>query len=434
MIRGRTATLLLAVAFVGGAAGVGAGASGPREAPSGPPWDCVGVPSPGDGVFRSEPAFVADTEPDAAQQAIERARRNLYDRLCGGRSDCAELAAAISPWKQGLGGGHACALAVIEAPAYRAWLRKTTPAELREKLRPAAEELIRKAGFEGKAPRFVFGAVQDDEVPGGRRVEALLPLMALPLQDAGAVAAPPLNGIPYDRLPSGIDLVIGGSLVSEPGGTVRVSWTALARSPRRGEKPRLVYGEPFLVPASLLGSAPGARFGTLPPSSDALWVELDARVGGGLCAGQSFHMYVHSDRRRHIRVIDLYGEDRALVIFPNAAQPDDVVPAGRRVSLAGDGAMVASPSGVAAERYLILAAEREEDLGAFAALRDYCHIPRELARGLHEGKGLPPGATAASSGYRLREGAGCPPPSPTAPSAERIEAWLRDVVPECPIR
>ena len=424
--------LLLAVATVRPAPATAASQKGPADVAPAEAWDCGGMTSPGDGVFRTEAAFVCDDQPDAAQQAIERARRNLLERLCGGRSDCAELAAQITPWKHGTGHGYACALAVIDEVAYGNWLRRTSPAALRERLRPAAEELLRKLGLEGRSPTFMMGLVKDDEVPGGRRVEALLPLMQLALQDAGAVAtvAPPPRS--RTELPAGVDIVLEGSLLSQPGGLVRVSWSGLARSSRKRGALQYVVGEPFTIAAALLGAPPKTLYPGLPEGAGEVTVRLDTRAGGGICAGQTSQIWLRSDRKRHVRVIDLYG-DEALLIFPNVERPEGQVDGGADVALAGPQGFVAYPAGSDAERFLVLAADREEELGPFARLTNYCRFSPDAARRLRKGEGLPPRVQVTSTGYRVLEGRGCPPPDPSTPTAAQAAAWLEQV-PLCDVR
>jgi hypothetical protein len=150
---------------------------------------------------------------------------------------------------------------------------------------------------------------------------------------------------------------------------------------------------------------------------------MESSHGGSLCAGERTQLWLYSESAAPVRVFDLYGAGDALAMFPNESNPKGHVEAGREIPLGGPGGFEAVPvAGSSAERYLVVAASTELGLGRLAKAHGQCRIPPDVARELFVGKGLPPGAKVAVTGYRILSGATCPAAHPEGGLVEALAA------------
>jgi hypothetical protein len=209
-------------------------------------------------------------------------------------------------------------------------------------------------------------------------------------------------------IPPGVDVVISAATFARTenhGQRVEVIWEGRFR---RGGGIGKHVGTPVSFP---IGAGPGVKSPTtaLPPDDPNLSVRVESRSGGSLCVGDQTQAWLYSAKAFHVRVIDLYGKDGAILLFPNADHPDDRVNADETIALGPEQGFQAMPvEGAEVERFLILAAANASDLGRFADLRGYCRLPRDIAAGLHRGEGIPSTAASASDGFRILSGGQCP--------------------------
>ena len=388
-------------------------------------WPCTGdPPSPGDGVWETAFAFEPLTTANALEVAKRRATGQLKGRLCQPHQDCEALASHIQPWAFGEGNGRACVVAAIERKDYDAWLCTQSNEALRAALATAARELVDRADVGKRRLVFQYGAFEDQGEIGGPRVDALLPHVTVALQGAGAAPVARPGNLHKGRVPLGVDLMVEGVLTPLPNGAAILTLTARKRGARA-----LAQADPVEVPAALVGPPPDDSLGTWPPPRPDLRVYLDERqAGGSMCAGQEFQLWLHSDYRVHVRVIDIYGLDGAILIYPNQRHPDDVVPAGRPIPLGGEALFAAVPTGPS-ERFLVVAARSPAGLGRLRHFKQTCRLPVDLVHELRAGRGIPEGALVASDGFRVKT-RGCPPPPPRSASPEQLLSDLARV-PEC---
>ena len=406
----------------------------PRARSSGG-WDCVGTPNPGHGSWGpTETALLDDdgSRRDVADRAQELAKERLLSRTCGDHPACRVfLGPRVRLARAGAAPGRVCPIVGLLAADYQEWLRRFDSDAVLVELAAVARDLLAAAreagGLARERPTVLLGDIVDDGVPGGDRVQGFLrPNMERALQNAGALLA-------ADREEA--DLVVEGRAATRWEGAmqvVQVSWKAHVRQ-RRGPR-RPVAGRTIAVPATLLGPPPGRRFAALPAPSPGLEVWTSVGRSGSACLGEPLRLTLRSATERlHVRVIDLYGEDGALLMLPNAAHPSPVVPAGGELVVGEEEKLVVLPAAdFSEERFLVVAAPTEAGLGPLAALRTphyACRLPPALARELHAGRGIPAGARVAHTGFRIIEGPTCPA-APEGLRKPRLEELLRGL-PAC---
>ena len=136
--------------------------------------------------------------------------------------------------------------------------------------------------------------------------------------------------------------------------------------------------------------------------------------GGRLCEGEQTQVRLTTTQDLHVRVLDLYGQGDALVMFPNEQVPSGFVKAGQSIALGGDSDfdVIFSP-GATTERSLVVAGTTEAGLGEFASLGgETCRIGGPLLGLLYDGTraDFPSGTVIRELGFRVvREGCGSPP-------------------------
>jgi len=389
-------------------------------------WNCEGTLVPPNGWAQAS-AFVDAAEAGATARANESARRQLLDRLCGGSSNCDGLEARISLWKTGAGAGKVCAMAVIETAELEAWRRATqTLDKLEQGLSVAARELL----VGRKKPVVIIDKIVDGAIAGGPRAQWLSSRMTRALTGEGASVKEIPRGWNGQGLPRGITMVVEAIAVTRneaQNAVIEVVWSVRERGASGLERR---VAAPVIFPAD---AAPRTQAGdALPTSSGDLSVRIESQVGGSLCLGGKTQLWLYSKREMHVRVFDLYGEEGALLLFPNGDHPDGLIRAGETLALGGEAGFEAVPApGSEVERFLVIAAPTPQGLGRFRTQRGYCRVPAQMARRLHRGEAIPTSATAVSDSFRLVSGGRCPPPPDEKVRAEQARGL--DALPLCPL-
>jgi hypothetical protein len=362
-------------------------------------WSCTGALVPPTG-WQPETAFRPATAPNARQGASDDASNKLRDRVCAGQDACDFLQSRIRGWKTGSNGTVVCAMAVVSTEDLEAWRQvATSTRKLDDSLAAAAKELL------GSKPgrTVALDSIRDMGVPGGLRAEWLKARMERQLQKYAAVVGVP-RGWAGDGVPPRIDVVVSAVLVERTESQVPVvesNWSAVSQGGgRRGT-------EPVLFPRAAAPPFAGTVV-EAPRDTPGLSLRIESPRAGSLCAGERTQIWVRSETTVHARVVNLYGDGEGLIAFPNVVQPNDLVPAGQTVPLGDPRGFEAVPApGSEYETFLVIAAADPQDLGRFRDLKGTCKLPRDLARQLQHGAGLPPGVRHASTGYRLVSGPEC---------------------------
>jgi hypothetical protein len=385
----------------------------PTSAPS-DDWRCGGDLVPPTG-WEQQTSFEDSRTPNATQVASDRATRELTQRLCGGASDCDFLRARVSPWKTGSNGTQVCAMSVVKKEDLEDWRGRTlTLTNLDTALGTASTELL-KPLTAGKT-RVTVAEVTDLGVPGGMRADWLRARLSRLLEKGASVVDPP-RGWAGNGTPSGIDLVVRGSIVSRGEGGIpmlEVTWDGMTS---RGSH---VHATPISFPQSASPPAPAAALVTL-PQSEGLSVRIDSARAGGLCAGERTQLWVESDRDAFVRVFDLYGDNQVLLEYPDDDSPSAKLPAGQTVAVGGKLGFEAVPvPGYEYERFLVVAAPSEAALGPMRAIKGPCRIDADVARQLHAGGGTPAGTKVARTGYRIFTDPACAASAPTVQARQGV--------------
>jgi hypothetical protein len=371
-------------------------------------WNCDGKLVPPNG-WEQFTAFHDASRSDAREAAWNEAATDLVGRLCGHEGGCDFLRARVRNWKTGTNGKDVCAMAVISSDDLVAWRTTTTLAKLDELLAAAARQLVGPGGA-----RVAIDQIRDMGLPGGARAEWLRARMERQLGNLASLTSV-RPGWAGDGVPPGLDVVVHGDLVERSDNQVNVvesSWSSLDRNGARRRS------EPVVFPAAPAPVFVGRPI-TTPSDSDGLSLRVDSRRAGSLCEGEQSQLWVHSDEDATVRVFDLYGDDEALLIYPNAEERRGRLGAGQTIPLAGPRGFEAVPAeGTADEEFLVVAGP-EARLGAMRSLQGPCRLPPEVARALHRGGQIPEGTKVAWTGYRILSGpdAGCQVADPARRSA-----------------
>jgi len=396
--------------------------------------------------WKMEIATMPANAPNALDAAMQTAQERLRVRICVGADQdktaadaCSFLAAKIEPWKTGSNGRDTCASAVIKRQYIEEWTRVATDLDsFDQHLAASATQLVQAArarpvkGSPAGPARIALAAVYDDndaephknQLPGGRRADWLASRFKTHFASTGGVLPRPKAWADPGPAPDGVDLVVVGHMWKRGGvqvPRVDVSWTAYAPDGRQIEASSGWFPE---------AAAPAPPQSTPPelPTSSGLFLSMDSDHHGSICAGETTQLWLKSTEALHVRVFDLYGQGGAILLFPERGR-SDLVPAGKTIPLGGEGGFEAVPlPGMDSERYLVIAAPTLAGLGRFASAKDACKLSPEEGAALHLGKGLPPGAKTAVTGYRILQGASCP----RTPSPEHAKAAL-DAIARLPV-
>ena len=371
-------------------------------------------------------AFVPTTTPNAIAEAQRKARKALVARICVDAPGCCPaLASRVTSWETHQDADTACAMAVVNAKEVEAWRQACTSLDgFDRELARAATELLQDA-----PGSVAVGKVEDQNTPGGLRAKWLRDRMVAALGQAGARVVKLPRDWDGGKLPRGVDLVVFARSHNRKEGQramVEVLWTGR----RRGKKGTdvVLAAAPVLLPEA---AAPkqergGAR---LPTSDPNLSIRVESAPDGSVCLGQRTQLRLYSRDALHVRVFNLYGDGKALLLFPNRERPVGRIGAGETLELGGPrGFEIVTTPGTDQERYLVVATKRPQALGVYGAWTDTCRVPTELAAALSRGE-LPPGTRGASEGFRVVQIDDCPEPGPDLDRGGTALALER--IPEC---
>ena len=401
-----------------------------EQAPPGETWRCGGDLVPPTG-WQQDTAFVDAVTPSARERASEAAAQKLEQRLCGrDAASCPALRAKISGWKTGSNGKEVCAMAVLKTEDREQFDRDVlTLHKLDADLARAIAELV---PTNARGRRLTIDRIVDGGIPGGPRADWLRGRIEHALTGKAALIAPP-RGWAGDGLPKGVDISLRGELVARREGRVGVVEVNLRALAMSGASVKILGSAHLSFPESA-GPAPSAAIAPVSPEeARGLSLHIDAHQGGSLCAGEKTQIWLKSDETAFVRVFNLYGTSEALLVWPDDDNPTGQVKGGATTPLGGAGGFEAIPvPGSEAERFIAIAAPSAAGLGRFGGVKGTCRLPAAIARELHQGKGLPPGAKVATDGYRLvsDKSCGAPPPEEQRRAAAASIAGL----PECQVK
>lgn len=360
--------------------------------------------------YMQETAFVPADSPGASEEAGRLASAKLRDRICQGYR-CTELAPKIKLWNTEADSMQVCAMAVIkssEVEEFKAGPRKRFDADLTTR----AEQLVKTVKANGE-PRIAFDNITDVGVDGGPRAEWLVDRMSAALSKHGALIA----SLPTDwtglTLPKGVDAVLRANITPMHGreAVLEVTWKL--------QLPRGVKAvDPISFP-ELIGPAinPLTQLDELAGINPNIALRFDARDGGGLCNGQRTELRLESSQALHVRVINLFGDGSQGMVIYGTREP---LKPQEAVSLGEFDVVKATP--VPAERFLVVGAETEAQLGQLADIKAPCKLSPAMATQLSSQRGLPDGVKdyTTSRSYRILEGPECSSFEPEA----RPEGWF----------
>lgn len=382
------------------------------------PLDCTGKIIPPTGYFHAV-GFVPQAQggPAAAAEALSA----LREKVCQGR--CGTLDAEFKIWRQGTGGGQACAMAVINRSRVTEWRASQNVDGLGAEIDAAAKTLI--GALKTRKPKVFVARINDSGAAGGPRARWLLPQLRRAFDDAGATPVV-IRQWDGESVPRGVDAVVMATLEDRKDQGKPVVDLAIDLLHRVGRAQALRSADPISFPAAA-APPPGTRLPKL-PTDKGLVVRFETGEGGVLCAGAKTRLRLKTDADMHVRVFSLYGDDGALLIHP-AQGGDDRVFAAKPILVGGAEGFEALPvPGTNAERVLVVAAKDRADLGALARYSSTCRLPADVARKLHRFEGLPTRARVSADGYRIVEGGACP--TLDVQKRAQMERMLAEV-PEC---
>ncbi len=343
--------------------------------------------------YRQVTVFEPIDTPNAFEVAKNKAVRQLRDRVCQGYR-CNAIEPKISLWHSEADAIQACAMAVVKASDVAAF-EQAPRAVLKANLEKTAAALVQASGAE--RPIFALDAVRDNGVEGGNRAEWLVDRMSAALTKSGAA----LGKVPSDwtgmNPPDGADAVLRGRITRMHGreAMLEVTWQLDDGKALRSVDP-IIFPE-FIGPVV----DESTLFDEVAPTSDDVALRFAARPGGGLCNGDTFHIFLETSKPLHVRVLNLYGNgDEGLTIWSSRkpVQPGKAIDLGEFQAIAGE---------VPAERFVVLAAGDETKLDGLAEVKTPCRLPRDFATRIASAD-IPGGVAAASRGYRIVDSSDCP--------------------------
>jgi len=360
--------------------------------------------------YLQETAFASVSEPNAAEVAKSRAMGALRDRICQGYR-CGEIESKLTLWNTEQDSERVCAMAVVDARDVDAFL--AAPRATFDKDLSASAADIASTLTAMKKKRLAFDNVRDLGVDGGPRAEWLIDRMVNALSATNVT----MTRLPADwnglQLPKGIDGVLSGRITQVHGreAMLEVTWNLNLGDSFKSASP-ITFPE-------MIGPVINANtiFPDLPDMNKGVALRFDARPGGALCAGQKTRMRLAVSEPLHVRIVNLYGKDDALLIWAS----DGPVQPGKEVDL-GEFIAVPGPTS-AAERFLVVAGQNPQDLGELVAAPVVCKVPTKYAEELGRGDGLKDGAKrfSTSRSFRVMSGAECS--SYTAPPSSAADAF-----------
>ncbi|MBL8784787.1 MAG: hypothetical protein JNJ59_07815 [Deltaproteobacteria bacterium] len=388
-------------------------------------------PEPPTGDFDYAIGSAATDAPEPDLRAYQVARDELQRRLCGERLDCGGLMAEVKRWTAGRSSGRVCVMATVLKSKVREWVARTASIEpLEAGLLDRARDLMKRLlerNVRANPPRAVIGTIEDLGLAGGPRAVWFADRIQWALSRAGFKLVGLEVGFDGKKKPAGeYEVLVTGRLYERREGQGEILEAALVGNLRalRETLPLEPVGCGLdALRATKVGSPVTSGRELL--SDPDLVFTIDTGSGGQLCEGDKTQIYLTVGRPMHVRVFDLYSPKDGLAIFPNEQVPSGLVPAGVPLPLGGDSPFdVLLVPGSNEERFIVVAAEREDDLGPFKDLRGTCALTKDLVTRLVSGgaAAFPARAKVAETGFRVvREG--CTPP-PSAADRKKLQSDL----------
>jgi len=356
--------------------------------------ECLGrvVPPRGAGgeQYLQEPAVSASED---LQEVVERAREKLLSRLCQGYR-CKALAREIQTWEIQEAGSYRCSKAVVAQSEYDEWLDETER-HLERRLRETARKLVEATETEGAEVRVAIAPVEDHRAVGGPRAHWLHDKMEAALTEAGATL------VEYESGEMGGGRKLDGT-VSASVYTRETFEKLLEVTWRLAEGGEVLVADSVSFPEVVSPEvAPETYLPELPEGDGSVTIHFDYLAGGGFCNGQRFELWLETDERLHVRIVNLSGES-GHVIYPRSEEPS-AIEAEAPVSLGEFRAVRTDHPPV--ERWVVLAAPTREGLGKFSSLEAVCRLPSSVAEDLERGRGLtePVRRRLGAQSYRIMQ-------------------------------
>ncbi len=344
--------------------------------------------------YLQETAFVAVSEDNASERAKTKAVTTLRDRICQGYR-CSEIEPQITLWNTQQDAVQVCAMAVVKASAVESF-NAAPRASFDSDLIQVASEL-EGVLLTAKKKRVSIDNVHDLGIDGGPRAEWLVDRISTAISKTNLelVRLPPdWDGL---KLPKGVDAVLRGRVTRLHGreSMLEVTWNLDMGT-------QLKSASPVTFPEMIGPVVEGGDLTELPTENKDVSLRFDARPGGALCNGQTTEIKLATSEPLQARVLDLYGDGEALMIWGGATKVGEPSSLGEFQAVKLEGTL-------AAERFLVIAAKNGSDLGAYANAPVPCRIPAVDARNLHAGKGVPDAARpfTTSRSYRIMDGDDC---------------------------
>lgn len=388
-------------------------------------------PEPPTGDFDYAIGSASADAPEPDLRAYEIARDELRRRHCGEQLECEGLMAEVKRWTAGRANGRVCVMATVLKSKVLEWVARTrSTAPLEAGLLDRARDLMRRLlerNVGPAPPRAVIGTLEDLGLAGGPRALWFADKIQWALAKAGFRLVGLEVGFDGKKKPaSDYEVLVTGRLYERREGQGEVLEAALV-----GNLRALRETLPLEPVACGLDALRATKVGSPVTTGRELLSDpdlvftIEAGRGGMLCEGDKTQIHLTVRRPMHLRVFDLYSARDGLAIFPNEQVPSGLVPAMVPFALGGDSPFdVLLVPGSTEERFIVVAAEREDDLGPFKDLRGTCSLSKDLVARLVSGgaAAFPPRAKVAETGFRVvREGC---PPAPSEATRKKLQSDL----------
>jgi hypothetical protein len=258
--------------------------------------------------------------------------------------------------------------------------------------------------------RIAIGVINDRGLPGGELAEWVVPKM---LHALGVEGRFELVSLPREwgggALPEGVDIVLMGNIQAVAGKkregeneVLELSWVARDATLRLLSPDSVTFPQEIAPPVD-----PRTRF--IPVQQNAplrppiATMSIPARPAGGLCIGERSELFIQTEREVHVRVINISGAGESGMVI-HASQGAVFHP----VAVSIGEFQAINTAATLAEQFIVIAAEKEEDLGPFKDTKELCQLESGWVKALHKREfALPREATVYYSGYRLMKTDDC---------------------------
>lgn len=363
------------------------------------------------------------TDPNAPELAAALAKKDLRERICG-EVACPEVEARILLAYTGpMETPHYCAMALVSEATIAQHFKTLHGSPLDEQLAKTVASLYSFL----ETQRLSGGEVTIDKVidhghPGTPRSNFLKDRLTRALfQQRQVLISSPPKSWSGKTLPPGFSAVIRATVTTpvKRSNKLDVSWEALVRGTRGTPKvlplPITTVSAEQLPDGTLAGTASDRSDW---PKDDSLTLRIDAAPGGSLCPGERTQLTAWSSRTRNVQIYSLFGDGRAMLIYPNAENPTGQLPGRNDTPIGTEEGFSAQPlEGEKEELFLVLGAGSAGEFGPRAKWVGPCMVPSDYAKKLFEPAALPASLVKSSTAYQIASGPKCeglPPVQPTS--------------------